>query len=582
MEPILEFKTNFSNKEYYIYVQIKKDSIYITIETDEESEILYWRKNLENQTIKDTTSQMGSFKSLEAFSEMLIAGLSKKDNLVSIDFCSLNEIRELAGNESPNIQNENNIKKYLVIMNNKYERIVYPIQMDYLGPNGTIDLLKNTIRRIRKNKNNNENIKKLNYNLLIEREKNEKLKKDNENLNTKIKLLNEGRQLGAVDNDDIYKNYSELQEKYETYKMTMENKIKSLNKTIEELKETQFKESQTNFHKNELKRNKIQDLQQKINQNSEAFYQESKQYAKIIEERNREIENLQKEIRKYIENERQMKVKISNLEKDLEKEKRESNYYRYGSYTPKTTKSYKSNYSGSSYKNSLHNSNKRSYSNTNTSYLKKNLIPSKYKYRVYKPIGSTKYSYYGKNRYGNSSLSNKSSKYSKNRKSYGSEASTSSKGKYNSRKNYVSPYRYNKGASPYRYAVNNKIRNSNSRSNSKNNSNKNSINSSKKKNSPFKISKTNYTNTIGHNYKIKIDHEVKKNNYISTKESNNKYINNKYSNNKYTTNNKISNNNFNKNYGNYNKNNNKKDNDYKSIKEKLSNIQNLLNQANKK
>jgi hypothetical protein len=297
MEPILEFKVSFANKEYYIYIQTKQDSIYITIETEQDKEILYWKKNLDSQTIKETTSQMGSFKSLKSFSEMLINGLSKKNNSITIDFCSLNEIRELAGNEHSNASNENNIKKYLVIMNTQYERIIYPIQMDYLGTNATVDLLKNSIRRIKKYKNSNnnndinDNIRKLNYNLFLEKEKNEKLKKENEDLNTKIKLLNEGRQLGAVENDDIYKNYSELQEIYETYKMNSENKIKSLSKTIEELKETQFKESQTNFHKNEIKRNKIQDLQQKINQNTEAFYQESKQYAKIIEERNREIEN---------------------------------------------------------------------------------------------------------------------------------------------------------------------------------------------------------------------------------------------------------------------------------------------------
>ena len=565
MEPLLEFKINFSNKEYYIYMQTKQDSIYITIETEEENDIFYWKKNLENETIKETTSQMGSVKTLKEFSQMLFEGFSKKNNSISIDFCSLNEIRELAGNENPNVKNENNIKKYLVLMSTKNERIVYPIQMDYLGSNGNVDLLKNTIKRIQKNKYNNENIKKLNYNLLIEKEKNEKLRKENENLNTKIKLLNEGRQLGAVDNDDIYKNYSELQEKYETYKMNADNKIKSLNKTIEELKETQFKESQTNFHKNEIKRNKIQDLQQKINQNSEAFYQESKQYAKIIEERNREIENLQKEIRKYIENERQMKVKIANLEKDLEKEKRESNYYRYGNYTPKTSKSYKSNYSGSSKNNTLHNS-KRSYSNSNTSYLKKNLIPSKYKYRVYRPV-MNKYSNFGyKNRYGNSTLNSKSYKNTISRKSNGSGNSVSSKGKYNNRKNYVSPYRYNKGASPYRYAVNNKIRKSTSKSNSKNNSNKNSV--SKKKNSPFRTSKTNYNNNVGH-HNYKINNEVKKNNFINTKESNNNK--NKYNNN---------NNNYIKKSGNQIKN-NKKENDYKSIGERLSKIQNLINQANK-
>ena len=116
----------------------------------------------------------------------------------------MNEIRELAGNENPNAKNENNIKKYLVLMSTKNERIVYPIQMDYLGSNANVDLLKNIIKRIKKNKNKSENIKKLNYNLLIEKEKNEKLRKENEDLNTKIKLLNEGRQLGAVDNDDIY------------------------------------------------------------------------------------------------------------------------------------------------------------------------------------------------------------------------------------------------------------------------------------------------------------------------------------------------------------------------------------------
>ena len=279
MEPILEFKNIFGKNEYYLYVQIKKESIFIGIETEaENNDILYWKKNLDNETIKETTSQMGSFKSLQSFGEMLIDGLSKKinNNSITIDFCSLNEIRELAGNDNITNKSENNIKKYLVIMNTKQEKVVYPIQMDYLGTNGTLELIKFSLKRIKKSYYSNENLKKLQNSVLIEKEKNERLKKENENLSTKIKLLNEERQLGAVENDDIYKNYTELQEKFETYKMNMENKIKNLNKTIDELKESQFRESQNNFHKNEIKKNKIQDLQQKINQNSEMFYQESK------------------------------------------------------------------------------------------------------------------------------------------------------------------------------------------------------------------------------------------------------------------------------------------------------------------
>ena len=43
MESSLEFSIEFSNKVHYIYLKIKKESIYITIETEvENSEILYW------------------------------------------------------------------------------------------------------------------------------------------------------------------------------------------------------------------------------------------------------------------------------------------------------------------------------------------------------------------------------------------------------------------------------------------------------------------------------------------------------------------------------------------------------------
>ena len=183
MEPIMEFRAEFGKKDYYLYIQIKKESIYIGIETDEENnEIIYWKKNLESETIKETTLQMGSAKSLKSFSEMLIDGLSKKINTstITIDFCSLNEIRELAGNENIVNKSESNIKKYLVIMCTKPEKVVYPIQMDYLGTNGTIELLKFSIKRIKKINSNNENMKKLQNAVLIEKEKNERLRKQNE------------------------------------------------------------------------------------------------------------------------------------------------------------------------------------------------------------------------------------------------------------------------------------------------------------------------------------------------------------------------------------------------------------------
>ena len=53
MESLLEFAIEFSSKVHYIYLQMKKESIYITIETEVQNEILYWKKNLESQTIKE-------------------------------------------------------------------------------------------------------------------------------------------------------------------------------------------------------------------------------------------------------------------------------------------------------------------------------------------------------------------------------------------------------------------------------------------------------------------------------------------------------------------------------------------------
>ena len=121
-------------------------------------------------------------------------------------------------------------------------------------------------------------------------------------------------------------------------------------------------------------------------------------------------------------------------------------------------------------------------------------------------------------------------------KSKKSSGSTLSREKF--KQNYVSPYKYNKQASPYRYAVNNKIRSN--------------ININKKRSSPFKF-KSNNNGYGGYNaYK----HEVKKNNYVN---NNNKNI---YKEIGYEV--------------------KKQKSDYKSIGDRLSKIQSLIHQANAK
>ena len=442
----LEFNQKFDNKDYIITLQSISSKLLITIE--EESQTIYWKKELDENIVKEITSQMGSYKSLEVFTKMLIAALSQKNDKVTLNFCSLNEIQQLSqdNNESSFSKNsENNIKKYLLLRYEEFEKVVYPIQLEYLDKNGNIELLRRTIERL-KNKIKNIKIQHASdITIPVNYTEYEKLKKENLDLLNKIKLLEKNRQLGAVDNDDIYKNYSELNEEYNNYKLQSENKIKMLLKSIEDLKESKFIESQNNFHQKDKSKNQINDLEKKLEIATDMLSKSRKDFEKQFNEKNKEMEKLIKEIKLYRENEKALKVKLSNLEKELQRSKRENNYYRYGNSTPKSTRSFHT--TGSANNTYISSFSKK----TSQSYLKKNLIPSSsnkpfngyYKFGSYQYRKNYKPFNYSKNKKTSSSLNSHSSKgsslgkYSKNSsiKSNNSSKSKGSNSKYNYSKN---------------------------------------------------------------------------------------------------------------------------------------------------
>ena len=100
--------------------------------------------------INEITSQMGSYKSLKVFANMLIQSLSKKNDSLSLNLCSLNEIQQLSGSNNIEKRNdENNIKKYLMMIYSSFEKVVYPIQMEFLNNNPNKELLQRTIKRLK-------------------------------------------------------------------------------------------------------------------------------------------------------------------------------------------------------------------------------------------------------------------------------------------------------------------------------------------------------------------------------------------------------------------------------------------------
>ena len=86
MEPILEFNYKFEGdeEEHIINIQQKSDLLIITIEL--ESKGFYWYKELDSKELSSMTSQMGSYKSLKVFTDMLIQALSKKKQFIISKF----------------------------------------------------------------------------------------------------------------------------------------------------------------------------------------------------------------------------------------------------------------------------------------------------------------------------------------------------------------------------------------------------------------------------------------------------------------------------------------------------------------
>ena len=489
MEPILEFNYKFEGDEedHIINIQQKSDLLIITIEL--ESKGFYWYKELDSKELSSMTSQMGSYKSLKVFTDMLIQALSKKNNSLSLNFFSLKEIQQLS-EPSLEIEEGNDLRQFLLMVYTSFEKVIYPIKMQFLGNNPTKELMQRTILRLKskitklkeENQNlsnnstmnkNNISLSQYNDNIPINYNEFERLKEENLNLNNKLKLL-EKKDFNK--NDDIFKKYNELSEKYETYKQLMENKMKVLVSSLEELKEKETeklnqekeKEKNKSIKNNSKNISKILELEKKLEISSEQLLNERKQNSRLIEDKNREIDSLKKEIKLYKESEKKLKVKITNLEKELEREKKGSAYYKnkIGGNTPsRKAKSFHSEGSVSFNESYISGYSKK----TTTSFLKKNLIPNTYKNsyqraKNYSPYGS-------KNKNNRKKSKSKSRSRSGSKKSSGSNSfvAKSIKGPNTVyQRTYKSPYKYEPKKNSVKKNSNSKNKNKNRISPSKN------------------------------------------------------------------------------------------------------------------
>jgi coiled-coil domain-containing protein 61 len=444
---------------------------------------MYWNGVFESRYIEEITNKAGSFKSFHVFIKILMSGLAKESENVLVDLLSYKDLENMrnkkAASQNNNLNESSTLnntdlsiinKRYLIISyTNEFEKVHFPLPISFLiQPDlsyflRTIDRLKKSNSKLITNLNlqnvnnslsisntNNANNNSIisssinpvnNYNLnnIINIKDLEEIRNDNQNLKNKIKLLESQRKLGAVENDEFLRNYTGIKEEYDTYKEQAEEKIKLLAKTVEDLKlkinynidisadGLDNNNSNNNFNRSERLLKTIVDLESKLEKAEEIVIKERKNAQQYIDEKNREVEKIKKEIFFMKENEKKLKVKINQLEKDLEIANKKTSY----SYNNNKTRSVKSDYS---YKSSVKSSSiKSSNSSKNSTNSKASNPYDKFKglyNKQYQPFnffsknkagskatsitgsykGSSKGSIYSGNSYGKSNTSINSNK----------------------------------------------------------------------------------------------------------------------------------------------------------------------------
>lgn len=383
----IEYNLTFNNVEYILYLSTNETNLSISLE--QANETLYWSGVFDGRYLEEITNKAGSFKSFEVFVKMLMSGLANETESVLVDLLSYKDLEMMRNKKNNNSNSNNNLnesnsmntdlsiinKKYLIISyQNEFEKVHYPLPLSFiLQPEvsftlRTIERIKKLNQKLQMSSNNiNNNINNsfsANSNTIINYKELEEIKNENQNLKNKIKLLESQRKLGAVENDEFLRNYTGIKEEYESYKGQSEAKIKLLAKTVEDLKlkinyniDSQAITEDTNqSSKNEKLLRTITDLENKLEKAEEIVIKERKTAQQYIEEKNREVEKIKKEIFFMKESEKKLKVKINQLEKDLEIANKRSNYAN-NTKTKSVTKSVKSNYS---YKSSVKSSSSKS------------------------------------------------------------------------------------------------------------------------------------------------------------------------------------------------------------------------------
>jgi hypothetical protein len=368
----IEFFIEFKKVEYIVYLSVSDNAMKISMENNDS---LYWLGEYPIQNIEEITQKAGSYKSFSVFVKMLMSGLSQDNDSVTVDLLTNKDLELMKQKRTNNSMNESmsqdpnkTNRVYLIVnYNGEFEKVCYPIPMYYQNP-PPADLMIRTINRLKKVSKTNNSSNLINFKEI------EDIKQENISLRNKAMLLESQRKQGAVDHEENYRTLNQIADEYQNYKIKAEKDINYLMKTIEEMRgniSINKNEKNENFEKYRII---ISEQDAKIKELEDKVASERKMGQGFVEDKNKNLEKVMKELNFARENEKRLKVRINQLEKELEYQSKRNIYESNKGQKVKNMSSNRSAYSKDSKASSI----RSEVSKDSKSSLRKNLLTNPY------------------------------------------------------------------------------------------------------------------------------------------------------------------------------------------------------------
>ncbi|CAF0876497.1 unnamed protein product [Brachionus calyciflorus] len=244
------YEIEINSVDYCVNVVLSENDQKLTVELCDVYSADSWKGSYEANYIEELTKKTGNFKSFPIFVNMLKTALKKNSSSVTVDLLTYSDLEALRSKKTNsmsdgstlNFNSQHNNKRFLILTYNvEFDRINYPLQLNYQGKTN-VNFLVDTIKKLKnviKSYETQNEIKNLEMN--------------------KIK----NKEVGMVNSDDLESSFDSKTDS----KLQKETKLlRQMIKTIEEKalkekniyqKQLQKKKQEIEILKNELQQSRM-------------------------------------------------------------------------------------------------------------------------------------------------------------------------------------------------------------------------------------------------------------------------------------------------------------------------------------